>query len=623
MSGFAGIVCADGGTPDAKLLDRFAELLVFRGPDATHIWKRPGAGFCFTLLCTGPAPQATSQPCTLDGNVWFLGDVRLDGRDDLRRELDGVGESTEDSATDEELILRVWRQWGEEGLPKLLGDFSFALWDEKAKRLSCVRDLLGARPFFYADSSGTLVFSNTLDVVRLTPGVSGKLDDVFIADFLLDLRPDADRTVFLNARRLPAGHALYYQNTKTSVWRYTALPIEGPLVLKRREEYIEQFGRHLEQAVRDRLACGATGILMSGGLDSTSVAAIARRVQADRGIEGSLHAYTVDYDPLFKDEEGALASVAARHFAIPIEIVPGARCVPFGGWDEPSLRTPEPCCEPFLALHVSYYRRIAAGARVALRGDGGDSILTGRAWPYLVFLWRQRRFDTILRAFGGYILRHGRIPPLRAGIRSRFQRWLGSSEEMSCYPRWLEPSFERDLHLRERWQESQQSANQEERHHPLHPTGYSSLMDTLWSSIFEVEDAAWTGFGVEMRAPFLDQRLLRFLLRIPPVPWCMNKELLREAMRGLLPREIRLRKKTPMLGDPLFLHSRANGWKANLPERPCEPLSAFVNWKVLRATFLSARGSPLWASLPPVALNHWLKGVENNPRFQYIRSEGF
>src|SRR4029077_9909362 len=88
MSGFAGVVCTSGSTPDTHLLERMAASLAFRGPDATRIWSRAGAGFCFTLLRTGPAPQSSEQPCTLDGRVWLLGDVRLDGREDLQRQLE-------------------------------------------------------------------------------------------------------------------------------------------------------------------------------------------------------------------------------------------------------------------------------------------------------------------------------------------------------------------------------------------------------------------------------------------------------------------------------------------------------------------------------------------------------
>ncbi len=101
MSGFAGFIQADGGTPDAKLIERIAECLAFRGPDATEIWTRPGAGFCFTLLRTGPSPQSDSQPLSLDGRIWLLGDVRLDGREELLRKLEQFDQEISAGATNE------------------------------------------------------------------------------------------------------------------------------------------------------------------------------------------------------------------------------------------------------------------------------------------------------------------------------------------------------------------------------------------------------------------------------------------------------------------------------------------------------------------------------------------
>ena len=204
MSGLAGMVCADGATPDRDLLERMAARLKFRGPDATHIWSQAGAGFSFTFLQTGPAPQSSKQPCSIDGSVWLLGDVRLDGRDELRRELKQGGNGIPVNATDEELILRAWQQWGERGFERLIGDFSFALWDATDRQLWCIRDLMGVRPFFYARLGDWLCFSNTLEVLLLIRGVSSALDAQFIGDFLLqECSGHVSRTVYRDIHRLP------------------------------------------------------------------------------------------------------------------------------------------------------------------------------------------------------------------------------------------------------------------------------------------------------------------------------------------------------------------------------------------------------------------------------------
>lgn len=620
MSGFAGIVHAEGATPDAKLLERLAACLAFRGHDATQLWSNPGAGFCFTLLRTGPAPQASAQPCSFDGNVWLMGDVRLDEREDLLARLRNDGAEAAADTTNEELVLRAWLEWGEKSFEYLVGDFSFAIWNAQGKKLWCARDLMGARPFFYSHYGAQFVFSNTLDAVRLAPEASSRLDPLFIADFLLQSWCyDPERSAFRDVRRLPAGHLLTFADGKAHVRRFAKLPVEDPLILKRPEEYLEQFREHFERAVRDRLPQNSAGVFMSGGLDSTSVAAVANKLQTARRSPYSLRAYTVDYTPLIDDEEGQFASAAAQHIGIPISLMDGSSTLPFARWDELSLRTPEPCAEPFFALHVQHYRELAAHARVALTGDGGDDVMTGRAWPHLVYLLRRDGIAAILKIFGGYALRHARLPPLRVGLRTRLRRWMGHREELLEFPPWLEPSFEKEFCLRDRWRQLQEPRKPE---HPLHPSGYASLTSPFWPSIYENEDAGWTGAAVETRAPLLDRRLLAFLLRLPPVPWCMDKAILRNAMKGLLPETVRLRRKTPLRGDPLLAHNAKNHWKPLLTAGACERLSMFVNCRMLSATSYPAPGLSLWNEIRPIALDIWLKTVENKDGIQYSRNEG-
>jgi asparagine synthase (glutamine-hydrolysing) len=608
MSGFAGIVSPDGATPDPNLLERMAAGLGFRGPDGTKLWSLSSAGFCFTLLRTGPAPQSPEQPCSLDGRVWLVGDVRLDGREDLRRELEQSGESVAADATDEELILRVWRRWSEEGLARLLGDLSFALWDTKTRELLCMRDLMGLRPFFYAHIDKWFFFGNTLEVLRIPPGVSPTIDPEFIADFLLqDWRSDPSRTVYREIRRLPPGRLLKYSERGLSFRRYTELPIEEPLWLKRPEEYIEQFQSLLENAVRDRLPSGSSAIFLSGGLDSTSIAATARKIARNSGTSGILRAYCVDCRPMFDDQEGILASRVAAHLGLDIQITHRDSCLPYEGWGNPQLHTPEPIHDPFLAFSLSQSRQVSPEARVVFRGYGGDDVLTGQAWPFLLYLLRRWRFGTIGTTFGGYVLKHQRIPPLRGGFRTRLRRWVSRTDPMSDFPPWLEPHFVEQYHLRERWIELERLPRMS---HPLHPIAYARLSSDSWSSLLDTEDAAWNGVPVEMRAPLLDLRMLRFLLRVPPVPWCMEKELLRQAMRGMLPDEILSRPKTPLAGDPLDFFVQSKGWSPLPLREPPAELRSYVDWSRLSATLKAATGATLWSGLRPISLSHWLV-VEN------------
>src|SRR5207245_9552075 len=126
-----------------------------------------------------------SQPFPLAGQMWIVADARVDAQAELIRELAARGEHVDKGVTDVELLLRAYGTWGEECVEHLLGDFAFAVWDGPRRRLFCARDHLGVKPLYYAHIGQSVVFSNTLDCVRLHPGVSTKLNDSALADFLL------------------------------------------------------------------------------------------------------------------------------------------------------------------------------------------------------------------------------------------------------------------------------------------------------------------------------------------------------------------------------------------------------------------------------------------------------
>jgi asparagine synthase (glutamine-hydrolysing) len=614
MSGFAGVISLEGAPPDTKLLERMAQTLAFRGPDGTHITTKSGAGFCFTFLRTGPAPQCPSQPCSLDGNVWLLGDVRLDGRDDLRRKLEQHGDAVSDGVTDEELVLRTWRRWGEEGIAELIGDYAFALWDAEEQCLSCWRDLMGSRPFFYAQVGGHLYFSNTLNTVRCAQAISSAIDGHFIADFLLEgWCPERARTAFRDISRLPPGYALRYSNGGFSVSRCACLAIEEPLWLKREQEYVERFRALFKQAVCERLPRASSAIFLSGGLDSTAVAAMALDVLKRENVPATLQAYTIECRPLFDDDEGMLASRAAKHLGIPIDISSIGACLPFAGGADGQISTPEPSQQPYLLHEREQYRKISGYARIIFNGYGGDGILTGQAWPYVRYLLQRNRFGTVAKNFGRYFLEHRRFPPLRGGFRAVLHRFFGHTDPMTEYPAWLNADFAADFCLPERWRELRKPGA---KLHPWYPDAYATLSGNYWASVQECDDAAWSRMPVQTRTPLLDLRIVRFLLRVPPVPLCMDKEMLRRTMRGMLPEEIRLRPKTPLQGDPMASQVEAGIWSPFPLPTPTASVRSFVDWDRFRASLGNTPHSSWWSKVRPLLLHYWLKGIESDQRIE-------
>ncbi|HUI74464.1 MAG TPA: asparagine synthase-related protein [Candidatus Acidoferrum sp.] len=622
MSGFAGIVRTatdpNAKPSDPEIVERMAQQLAFRGPDGQNVWSRGEATFCFSLLRTGPAPQAETQPLTLDGRTWILGDVRLDGRDDVIRRLRGKGEECSVESPDEELVLRAWRSSSAQEKRELFqefltGDYSFVLWGPGSRQLHCFRSLMGGRPFFYSQTNGALAFGNTLEAVRLAPWVSCELDPFFVGDFLLhSWCPDQERTVYRDIKRLPPGHEVTFSSNGLQLRRAAELPIEEPLWRKHAGEYLEEFRQLVEKAVRDRLPASGAVVSLSGGLDSSTVAATSAALLRKNTTGGSLHAITVSYQPLFEDQEAEFAALTARHLGIPSEVLEVGGYGPYFGWDKQAFVPPEPVHDPFQAQTTLFFEAARKKARIVLAGDGGDDVLNSPAWPYAKYLFRRGKLGALVNAFGGYFLRHGKFPPLGAGILTRVRKLLGIQEEPPQYPGWLNPEFERACGLRERWSELEAEPKEL---HPLHPRGYLGLMHPFWPKMEDDQDAGCTGTVMERRTPLFDVRLLRFLLRVPPVPWCSDKELLRRAMKGILSEKIRTRAKAPLAEEPLELYLLQQGWRPSTGE-PCSAVQNYVDWQKWRATPLDKPGSYLWMNLCPVSFDLWLKRIEKRSGIQ-------
>lgn len=209
MSGIVGIINLEHAPVDRRLLKRMTDFMAFRGPDAQEVWSNGCAGFGHTMLRTTEEAATEYQPFSFDGNIWITADARIDGRQDLVRRLQSHGRNASLSAPDVELILHSYLIWGEDCVTHLLGDFAFAIWDERQRQLFCARDHFGIKPFFYAHLADQLIFGNTLDCIKMHTAVSEALNELAIADFLLfDANQDLATTVFCR-HPTPAASALF------------------------------------------------------------------------------------------------------------------------------------------------------------------------------------------------------------------------------------------------------------------------------------------------------------------------------------------------------------------------------------------------------------------------------
>ncbi len=330
MSGIVGIVHFDGAPVDRQVLGRLTAFMAFRGPDSQEIWIDGHAGLGHASLKTTEESEHERQPFTLDGRIWIVADARVDARRELIAKLKTKGhENLSPNATDAELILLAYLVWGEDCVEHLLGDFAFAIWDGPQQRLFCARDHLGVKPFFYAHLGQKLVFSSSLDCIRQHPAVSDRLNDLAIADFLLfDLNQDLATTSFADIQRIPPAHTATWSSSGLQLLRYWTLPIDEPLYFRNTDDYVDRFNELLDQAVDDRLRTKKVGVMMSGGLDSPTLAATAWRILRGRSADCEVLASTTLIDG-FDRNERYYAGLVAERLGIPIRNIRGV--LPFFG----------------------------------------------------------------------------------------------------------------------------------------------------------------------------------------------------------------------------------------------------------------------------------------------------
>jgi asparagine synthase (glutamine-hydrolysing) len=606
MSGFVGILNLDGAPVDRSLLERMTRFLAFRGPDGQEILCLGSVGLGHAMLRATREAATEKQPGKVDDRLYVVADARIDARAELIEKLknkSSIAGSLSLSTPDSELILLAYDSWGEGCVEHLIGDFSFAIWDKRRNRLLCARDHFGVKPFFYAHVGSCLIFSNTLDCIRIHPAVSGVLNDLAIADFLLfDSNQEPGTTAFAEIRRLPPAHTLKIENETLVERRYWELAVTTPVRYPRDKEYLDRFRELLDAAVADRWRGDSAAVTLSGGLDSTTVAASARRAFAGNGKSTRLYAFTEVFDRLIPHEERHYATLSAEALDIPIEYFVNDHWKIFDGADKPEFRSPEPIHNAWPVRTRDFLRQISARSRTALTGYGADPALLGRITVHFRQLLKAGHLGRALLDAGRYLSAEGRLS--RLYIKRRWRLLFRSRREAAeGYPPWLSKDFEREWKLQDRW------SFVNNRRFPVtgvRPEAMRVMVD--WVDLFESFDSGATGVPVEVCHPFYDLRLVNFLLALPRLPWCCDKELLREAARGVLPDLVRLRGKSPLAVEPLvaLLQDPESAWVDRF--EPLPELERFVVRNRIPNVHGELDSVAGWLHLKPLSLNFWLQG---------------
>jgi asparagine synthase (glutamine-hydrolysing) len=599
LSGYLAIL---GGSPELHHRDAVeaaAAWLAPRSPDGLAGWCSGSATLVQGLLRLYTDQTAPPAVATLDGTTFLVGDVRIDARDELRRAL-GSGGSP---ASDAELVLQAYRAWGEGCLDRLRGDFSFLVWNEPRREAFFATDHFAVRPLFHAaPAGGALAVSNTLGALRRVPGVAQALDEVAVADFLLfGMSMEAEGTFFSAVRRLQRGHCgRWSAEAGLRIRPYWAPSAEPELRLRDGREYVEAFRGVLGAAVRDRVRGTPVSVEMSGGLDSPLLAAFAKRELEAAGVVEGVRAWCFSHAASFADPEPPFARLAARHLGIPREMFDAGGVPALDG--APATRAaPLP---PIATINQGAAREMLGHSRIALSGFDGDALLKvslGRAWRGMLGRGTVGSLAGALLSLVPVAVRNRRLP--RVGLRTPLRRRLRPLP-VPPFPGWLREDFVARLGLRARAEALRAppaAAGDDPR-----AEARSQLQTARWKDLFESYDAGTTGLPHVVMHPLMDLRVVAFLQSLPPIPWCVEKYILRRAGEGILPQEILRRRKTPLAGDPLQSRHGEIHAALSAPEalRGLEPWIAADRLELLD---VAGSTSLLWETARLASLAQWLR----------------
>jgi asparagine synthase (glutamine-hydrolysing) len=534
MSAIAGLVWREDPVSRAAGLRGMLAALAHR-PHAGEASRSAGAAsFGIQWSSTGSGP-ATSEPLTGAGGVLITGDVRLDNRDELIRVLEA-----NESAADETLVLRAYERWGAACPEHLVGDFAFAVWDESRQTLLCARDPLGMKPLFYAVRGQVLAFGSEIRALLALPDIQRALNPEMARDHLLGLPGDGRQTLYRGVFRVPAAHvAVLAPDRAPSLREYWRLDPERELPAGTESDYTDTFRSAFVNAVRSRMR-GATpiGATLSGGLDSSAVACVARDLL---GGTAPVHAFSGRFPVVPECDEGPFIESVREQGGLVAHDVPGDLVGPLAELELLAEHLDEPCLVQNVHLWSGVFRAASAhGVRVVLDGHDGDTAIshdvdrtaTGSARP------------ATLRSLARSLLNRS------IALRRAWERLRRSQAEKPEAIRLMETDFARATDAAERWDRYHRadtdaaSAGGRSLHLRRLTSGFTGYAS-------ETVGRLGAAFGVEPRHPFYDQRLLELCLALPgrlKRRDGLSRYVLREALAGVLPERVRQRRDKTSLG---------------------------------------------------------------------------
>ncbi len=590
MSGIAGIFNFDGAGIDPALLDRMTDAIPYRGPDGSGKWIGGSVGLGHQRLCATPESLNERQPMSDDtGNLCLTFDGRVDNREELKASLAAKGMRLRDD-TDAELVLKGYACWGEKIAEKILGDFAFALWNESRRLLFCARDILGLKPFYYFCDGRRFMFGSELQQILKDPEVPRKPNEAMVAEYLMSAVNSKEETLYQGVFRLPPAHFMTVQDGRVRKHRYWDLDPKKEIRYGSDQEYAD----HLLEIFREAVACrlrsnGKVAVQLSGGVDSSAVAGVAKSlVNKMNGSRPDLETFSVVF-PGWGCDESRYIDAVNRMWNIEGHALPPR--VPDRKWHEAQVDRYLDIPDYPNGSMTDSIETLARekGYAVMLTGLGGDEWFTGSDYHYFDLL-RNFKISSLIRRVRHDYGRHAIIPyppkslldsSLRPLIPKKLLRRIGNLKNGThVVPEWIGSTFSRSIDLTGRLRKE---VNWRGFSSAAQGAQYTASTAGFQTHAIEMEERSAAYFGIELRHPFHDRRILEFGMAIPEEQRCnghYDKSVLRKAMRSCLPEAV-LQRRSKAEFSQVFKHALQIQGGRDLFERLSIGGMGWVNAKVL------------------------------------------
>jgi asparagine synthase (glutamine-hydrolysing) len=553
-------------------LERMTATIVHRGPDDDGFFYDRGIGLGMRRLSIIDLPGG-HQPIASEGNAhWIVFNGEIYNYQALRPQLVSAGHRF-CTHSDTETILHAFEEYGEDCVHRFNGMFAFAIWDTQRRRLFVARDRLGVKPLYYAWDGSTLVFASEIKAILESGLVKRELDEESIWHYLTFRYVPAPRTMWRGIFKLPPAHSLTFDpDTRAlDIRRYWDIPYDAPGEHLSDAEELEQFTERFREAVRLRLIADVpVGIFLSGGLDSSAVAAAVTEVHNTR-----LNTFSIAFRDGGRFDETSYArqvaeALGTHHHEIRIGEAEFTEFLPALVW-----HTDEPIADA-ASVPLYYVSRLAAEhVKVVLSGEGADEVLAGYGFETAVADWERRsqfrRWPEVVRstlptaglrlAGRADLAERVRLKNLSAtehnvATAPYMTRYFSSAEKRALWPAAPAARDSDDL-VREYYRRAPTTE-------PLHQMLYAYCQDWLVEDLLMKADKMTMAMSVELRVPFLDYQLVEWLASRPTTAkvrrdangQLVTKYLLRRYCEGRVPQSVIDR---PKEGFPTPIYSWYSG----------------------------------------------------------------